>query len=127
MSPAGQMPPEVGPARSPSLLSRLPIGVIRVYQWTLSPLIGRHCRFHPTCSHYAVEAYVLHGVWRGTWLTVRRLARCHPLGGKGYDPVPWPDTVRSHGPAREPAHPALPPPNRSDRPPGAGGSISSEA
>jgi uncharacterized protein len=61
---------------------------IRLYQWTLSPILGRQCRFHPTCSHYAVEALRVHGVVRGVWLTARRLARCHPFGKGGFDPVP---------------------------------------
>lgn len=62
--------------------------VIKVYQVTLSPVMGRQCRFSPTCSWYGLEAYRTHGGVRGTWLTLRRLARCHPLGGHGYDPVP---------------------------------------
>lgn len=66
------------------------IGLIRLYQLTLSPLIGGHCRFHPTCSHYALEAYRTHNPVSATWLTVRRLLRCHPLGGSGYDPPPPP-------------------------------------
>jgi putative membrane protein insertion efficiency factor len=61
---------------------------IRLYQVTLSPLLGGHCRFWPSCSRYAMEAYRVHGPVRGTWLTAWRLARCHPLGGGGYDPVP---------------------------------------
>jgi putative membrane protein insertion efficiency factor len=61
---------------------------LRLYQGTLGPLMGGHCRFHPTCSEYAIEAYREHGPIRGTWLTLRRLLRCHPLGGRGYDPVP---------------------------------------
>ncbi|MBG83149.1 MAG: membrane protein insertion efficiency factor YidD [Phycisphaerae bacterium] len=64
------------------------IGLIRIYQATLSPLIGMHCRFHPTCSRYAVEAIQVHGAIKGCWLAMRRLGRCHPLGGRGYDPVP---------------------------------------
>lgn len=68
------------------------IGAIRVYQWTLGPLIGGRCRFYPSCSHYGLEAYRAHGVARGTWLTLRRLARCHPWGGSGFDPVPQPGT-----------------------------------
>lgn len=63
---------------------------IRLYQLTLSPFIGNQCRFYPTCSRYAVEAYELHGPLRGSWLTVRRLCRCHPFGGHGYDPPPLP-------------------------------------
>ena len=64
------------------------IAAIRLYQATLSPLLGGYCRFTPTCSQYALEAYRTHGPLRGTWLTLRRLLRCHPLGGHGYDPVP---------------------------------------
>lgn len=61
---------------------------IRGYQVTVGPLLAGHCRFDPTCSVYAIEAYRVHGVIRGTWLTARRLARCHPFGGCGHDPVP---------------------------------------
>lgn len=61
---------------------------IRAYQVTLGPLMGGHCRFEPTCSRYALEAYQRHGPLKGTWLTIRRVGRCHPLGGSGYDPVP---------------------------------------
>ena len=64
------------------------IVAIRLYQVTLGPLMGGHCRFLPTCSEYAIEAYREHGPIRGSWLTLRRLLRCHPLGGRGYDPVP---------------------------------------
>jgi uncharacterized protein len=64
------------------------IGLIYLYRVTLSPLMGGHCRFHPSCSAYALEAYRRHGPVRGTWLTARRLLRCHPLGGSGYDPPP---------------------------------------
>lgn len=64
------------------------IGAIRVYQWTLSPLIGPACRYMPSCSEYAAEAIRTHGALRGGWLGARRLCRCHPWGGHGYDPVP---------------------------------------
>lgn len=64
------------------------IALVRAYQVLLSPLIGGHCRFQPTCSAYAIEALRSHGVFRGSWLTVRRIARCHPFGGSGIDPVP---------------------------------------
>lgn len=64
------------------------VALVRLYQVTLGPLMGGHCRFTPSCSHYALEALREHGAVRGSWLTVRRLARCHPLGGGGYDPVP---------------------------------------
>lgn len=61
---------------------------IRFYQLFISPLTPPSCRFVPTCSQYAVEAIRRHGVVRGGWLAVKRLLRCHPWGGSGYDPVP---------------------------------------
>jgi putative membrane protein insertion efficiency factor len=61
---------------------------IRLYQWTLSPLLPRACRFAPSCSEYAAEAILTHGPVRGVRLGLRRLGRCHPWGGHGYDPVP---------------------------------------
>ena len=61
---------------------------IRLYQWTLSPLLGVNCRYAPSCSAYAVEAITTHGPVKGLWLAARRMARCHPWGGSGYDPVP---------------------------------------
>lgn len=64
------------------------IVAIRLYQVTLGPMMGGQCRFVPTCSRYAIEAYQEHGPIVGTWLTLRRVLRCHPLGGSGYDPVP---------------------------------------
>ena len=60
----------------------------RAYKLTLSPLIGRQCRFLPTCSDYAAEVLITHGPARGSWLAARRLCRCHPFGGSGYDPPP---------------------------------------
>lgn len=68
------------------------LALIRLYQLTLSPFIGRFCRFQPTCSRYAQEALRVHGSLRGSWLAARRIARCHPLGGWGYDPVPPPSS-----------------------------------
>ncbi|MEM6466457.1 MAG: membrane protein insertion efficiency factor YidD [Pseudomonadota bacterium] len=61
---------------------------IRAYRLIGSPWVGQGCRFHPTCSAYAMEALERHGAFKGTWLTLRRLARCHPLGGSGIDNVP---------------------------------------
>ncbi len=71
-----------------SLLARGLILGVRLYQAALSPLLGGHCRYHPTCSEYAVEALATHGAVWGSWLILRRVLRCHPLGGAGYDPVP---------------------------------------
>ena len=64
------------------------IALIKIYQWLISPILGAKCRFTPTCSHYAVEALQKYGIFKGAWLTVKRIARCHPWGGHGYDPVP---------------------------------------
>lgn len=64
------------------------VAVIWAYRVTLSPLLGRQCRFYPTCSAYGLDAYREHGVWRGTLLTARRILRCHPFSRGGYDPVP---------------------------------------
>ncbi|MGQ9365636.1 membrane protein insertion efficiency factor YidD [Azospirillum sp. ST 5-10] len=71
--------------------------LVVLYQWTLSPFIGQSCRFLPTCSNYALDALSKHGAIRGGWLTVRRLARCHPWGGSGYDPVPEAGDAHGHG------------------------------
>ena len=70
------------------MIQRILLGGIRGYQRFLSPLLGANCRFQPTCSAYAVEAIGKHGAAKGGWLAARRIARCHPLGGRGYDPVP---------------------------------------
>jgi uncharacterized protein len=61
---------------------------IRIYQWMISPLLPRMCRYNPTCSQYMVEAIQKHGVIKGIWLGVKRISRCHPGGGYGDDPVP---------------------------------------
>lgn len=61
---------------------------IRIYRWCISPLLGGTCRYEPSCSRYAIDAIQLHGARKGGYLTARRLARCHPFGGSGYDPVP---------------------------------------
>jgi putative membrane protein insertion efficiency factor len=62
------------------------IGSVRVYQWTLSPLVGPCCRFTPSCSQYFVLAVQKHGPWRGAYLGLRRVSRCHPWNPGGYDP-----------------------------------------
>lgn len=64
------------------------LSLIRGYQLTIGQLLPPACRFQPTCSRYAYTAIERHGLFRGTWLAIRRLARCHPFGGSGYDPVP---------------------------------------
>ena len=69
-------------------LSAILIALIKVYQWTLSPLIGRSCRYTPTCSNYGLEAIQKHGPFKGSWLTFKRVLSCNPWGGSGYDPVP---------------------------------------
>lgn len=69
-------------------MTQLLVGLIRVYQWTLSPLLGRRCRFHPSCSEYAATSIVRYGAVRGSWLGLRRIGRCHPWSPGGYDPVP---------------------------------------
>lgn len=69
-------------------ITRALIAPIRGYQRYISPLTPPACRFTPTCSRYAVEALRKHGALKGSWLAVRRILRCHPWGGSGYDPVP---------------------------------------
>ena len=79
------------PSNVAKWIAKLPI---RVYRYTLSPLVGWHCRHLPTCSEYGVEAIDTHGAWRGGWLTISRLSRCNPWGSCGYDPVPGPGESR---------------------------------
>lgn len=62
--------------------------LIKLYQWIISPWLGQKCRYTPTCSHYTVEALKKYGPVKGLWLTIRRVSKCHPWGGHGYDPVP---------------------------------------
>lgn len=62
--------------------------LIKLYQWILSPLLGPKCRFTPTCSNYALQAFRKYGPIKGFWLSAKRIARCHPWGGHGHDPVP---------------------------------------
>lgn len=62
--------------------------LIRIYQITLSPFIGRNCRYIPTCSNYGIEAIKKYGAIKGGWLTIKRILSCNPWGGSGYDPVP---------------------------------------
>ncbi|MEW6659452.1 MAG: membrane protein insertion efficiency factor YidD [Thermodesulfobacteriota bacterium] len=69
-------------------MTRVALWLIRAYQLLLSPLIPTCCRFAPTCSHYAAEALQRYGFWPGLWLSLKRLARCHPFHPGGWDPVP---------------------------------------
>ena len=66
----------------------IPILLIQLYQKAISPYLPSACRYFPTCSHYSEEAIQRHGLVRGAWLGIKRLVRCNPWGGKGYDPVP---------------------------------------
>ncbi|MBI5162659.1 MAG: membrane protein insertion efficiency factor YidD [Magnetospirillum sp.] len=77
-------------------------GLIRAYQLLLSPVLPASCRFHPSCSAYAFDAVGRHGALRGSWLAVKRLARCHPWNDGGFDPVPepTPNTERGHASSR---------------------------
>jgi uncharacterized protein len=70
------------------ILSLPLVALIRVYQWVISPGLGPKCRFTPSCSNYAIEALKKYGLFKGFWLSVKRIARCHPWGGHGVDPVP---------------------------------------
>ena len=70
------------------MVRALLIALVRAYRYLLSPWIGQHCRFHPSCSVYAIEAIDQHGALRGGWLTLARLGRCHPFHPGGEDPVP---------------------------------------
>jgi hypothetical protein len=70
------------------IMSRLLALLVRGYRYAVSPFLGMHCRFYPSCSEYALEALERHGAARGGWLVLRRLARCHPWHPGGHDPVP---------------------------------------
>ena len=63
------------------------ITLVLLYRVTLGRVLGGQCRFHPTCSQYAIDAVKLYGPWRGSWRTIKRISRCHPWGGQGYDPA----------------------------------------
>ncbi len=70
------------------MIKKALIGLVRFYSLAISPYLPHVCRFRPTCSQYALEALNRYGFAKGSWLTLRRLLRCHPWGGSGYDPVP---------------------------------------
>ena len=69
-------------------MKRVPLLAISLYQKTISPYLPSACRYSPTCSHYSHDAVEKYGIVKGAWMGLRRLARCHPFGGQGYDPVP---------------------------------------
>ena len=69
-------------------LRKIPIGIIKLYQTVLSPMLGPTCRFHPSCSHYAVDAITEHGMIKGCLISIKRILKCHPFNDGGYDPVP---------------------------------------
>ncbi len=77
------------------MIAAILIGAVRVYQWTLRPFIGAHCRFEPHCSAYAIEALHTHGALRGTGLAARRVLRCNPWVPGGFDPVPCACTTKA--------------------------------
>ena len=90
-------------------MKHLLIGLLKAYRFAISPLYGPVCRYHPTCSAYALEAVTRHGSLRGSWLALRRVLRCHPWAAGGYDPVP---------PPREPARAPRPDPTATPEPAG---------
>lgn len=75
-------------ARKISLPAQILLFLQKLYKITLSPLIGRQCRYLPSCSEYAADCVKLHGAWKGSWMAVARICRCNPMGGSGYDPAP---------------------------------------
>ncbi|HSJ20951.1 MAG TPA: membrane protein insertion efficiency factor YidD [Nocardioidaceae bacterium] len=83
------------------------IGLLRMYRFFISPLYGQVCRYHPTCSAYALEAVTVHGSIRGSWYALRRLASCHPWSAGGYDPVPGTGREASDQPSDSPTDQTL--------------------
>ncbi len=94
--------------QSQSLPARPLILAVRFYQATLGVYLGGHCRFAPSCSQYAIDALQTKGAMRGSWLAMRRILRCHPLGGAGYDPVPGAEVTPPAVPGAEVTPPAEP-------------------
>ncbi len=92
LSSAGAKHPDPGPAGRVRVA--IVVGLHRAYKVLISPLFTGSCRFDPSCADYMRDAVLTHGVIRGGWLGVRRLARCHPFGGHGFDPVPGPHAHR---------------------------------
>lgn len=69
-------------------MKKILLAIIRFYQKAVSPMTPPTCRFHPTCSRYGLEAIETHGAWKGSWLTIKRISKCHPFHEGGFDPVP---------------------------------------
>lgn len=92
--------------RRTSIAQRLAIGLVRGYQITLGPFLGGRCRFHPSCSHYAIEAIHTWGALRGCWLALLRILRCQPLCKGGYDPVPSGSGLPASSPPQDPEQPS---------------------
>jgi putative membrane protein insertion efficiency factor len=80
-----------------SMARRLFILLVKGYQLLISPFLGNNCRYYPTCSQYTIEAIELHGIFRGTWLGIRRISRCHPFHEGGIDPVPGSELEKQQG------------------------------
>lgn len=70
------------------IMQAIVLAPVYFYRWCISPLLPASCRYTPTCSQYMIEAVRKHGIFKGVWLGLKRIARCHPWGGSGYDPVP---------------------------------------
>jgi uncharacterized protein len=93
-----------------SPLAHLLRGAVQVYRWTLSPILGRNCRYEPTCSGYALDAIAIHGALRGGAMAAWRILRCNPWGGMGWDPVPRRDACGpacDHPPGATRGHPPV--------------------
>ena len=69
------------------MIKRFFIGIVKGYQYLISPLLGQNCRYTPTCSEYSIQAIEKYGIFKGFWLSIKRISKCHPWGGSGHDPL----------------------------------------
>ena len=69
------------------MIKRFFIGIVKGYQYLISPLLGQNCRYTPTCSEYSIQAIEKYGIFKGIWLSIKRISKCHPWGGSGHDPL----------------------------------------